>query len=478
MENRADIQNKQDAAYAFAEYAAGLKYENIPETAVNMTKQDIFDSLSTALAGSSVQGIREMMKVADGWGGNPQATCFVFGKKYPANVAGMINTVMIHGYDFDDTHDTAMMHSGCMIVSAALAAAEKEGTVSGRDLIAAVTAGLDIHCRIATAATVVITESGWVYTPTFGIFGAVAAAGRVMGLNAEQMLNAFGIAYAQAAGNYQAITDSAMTKRMQPGFATRAAILSCELAKEGIVGAHNVFEGKYGIFHVYLNDRYTPETLTKDLGQVFAHEEMAFKPWPCGRPSQPPITVALEAREKYHPDPAQIERVKLYMNQHIYNASCVPKEKRNYPKTVVDCQFSIPYGVACALTYGKVGLSDFTEAGLARKDVLDLTARIEGIVDPEIEAAYHAQVCPLKVVIQIHMKDGSVYEHTTDIVLGHKKKPMTEQDFDNKMKDCLQMCALDMAADTPARIRTLVDGLERLEDSCELIRAMVAGEQA
>ncbi len=141
------------------------------------------------------------------------------------------------------------------------------GGVSGRDFIAAVTAGLDIHCRLGLASTIGIVESGYVYTPLLGIFGGAAAAGRIMKLTSEEMLNAFGIVYAQCAGNYQAITDSAWTKRFQPGFASRAAVEAVQLAKKGIIGAKNIFEGKFSLYHVYLHDRYDPEVARKGLGR-------------------------------------------------------------------------------------------------------------------------------------------------------------------------------------------------------------------
>ena len=169
-----------------------------------------------------------------------ESSLFVFGKKYPAHIAAMINTVMIHGFDYDDTHDHAMMHCGAIMLSTALAVAEAQGGVNGKELLAALTAGLDIQCRLGMAATIGIVESGWVYTPLMGIFGATATAGRLMGLNEDEMLNAFGIAYGQASGNYQAIADSAWTKRLQPGLASRAAVMSCQLAKKGFIGAKNI----------------------------------------------------------------------------------------------------------------------------------------------------------------------------------------------------------------------------------------------
>lgn len=462
----------QDIAFDLARYAAELRLEDLPASAVAATKQDIFDSLSTGIAGSSAQGIQEMLELADDWGGKPQATAFVFGTRVPAHVAAWVNAAMIHGYDYDDTHDVAMMHCGCIVVSCALAAAELMDGISGADLIAAVTAGLDIHCRLGIATTVGIVESGYVYTPLMGVFAGAAAAGRVMGLTPAQMVNAFGIAYSQAAGNYQAITDSAWTKRMQPGFAAKAAVTACELAKKGVVGAQNTFEGKYGFYHVYLHDRYNPASLREGLGQVFTHEDLAFKPWPCGRPNQPPINAALEAHDKFGLKPEEIAHVEIRVNEHLYVAGCIPEDVRKHPETIVQGQFSIPYNAACALVNGKVGLSDYTLEGIRRPDVLAMAAKIDGVIDPDIERDYHAKVCP--TVIRIETTDGRILEHRLEKTLGCKEKPMTAKDIAAKMSDCISFSAKPMPAGTAAVIRDLVDRLEHLDDCRWLVQAMRA----
>lgn len=462
----------QDVAFRLAEYASSLQLKDISASAVKATKVNIFDTLSTGIAGSSALGISEMMSLADEWGGSPQATAFVFGKKYPAHVAAWLNTVMMHGYDYDDTHDVAMLHTGAVVISSALAAAEKIGGVIGADLLAGIAAGLDIHCRLGLAATIGIVESGWVYTELMGTFGATAAAGRVMGLTKEEMINALGIAFSHTGGSYQTITDSVWMKRIQPGFASKHAVIACEMAKKGITGIRNTFEGKYGFYNLYLNGRYNPEPLTADLGVRFAQEELSYKPFPCCRPNHPAIDAALEARKKFNLDPNKVKHVEVRVNEHLYVCSCSPEEIRKHPKTIVQCQFSIPYTVACALVNGKVGLSDFTEASIKRPDVLALTAKVDGVVDEEIEKNYRAKVCPVDIIIET--TDGQTLRHHLSATLGSPQKPMTNEDFAAKLDDCISFSALPMPEDTQSRIRNLVDNLETLENSNEIVKAMLA----
>jgi 2-methylcitrate dehydratase PrpD len=161
---------------------------------------------------------------------------------------------MGHALDFDDTLDRAgNIHLGASTLAASMAAAERHGGASGCDFVLAVVLGLDVACRLALAATI---DRGWHRTAIIGIFGATAAAGKLLGLSVEQLVNAFGIAYSQAAGNRQCIVDGALTKRFQAGQAASAAVLSALLAQEGFTGARQVFAGRYGFFPMYQPEGY------------------------------------------------------------------------------------------------------------------------------------------------------------------------------------------------------------------------------
>lgn len=461
-----------DFTYDVAKYVVNTNYSDIPAEVIEATKRDIYDSLSTAIAGSSAPGIAEILELCSDWGGTEQSSAFVFGRKFPAQSTAFVNAAMIHAYDYDDTHDVAMMHCGCITVSTALAVAEMLGGVSGEDFLTAVTIGLDIHCRLGIATKVGIITSGYVYTPLMGVFAGVCAAGKLMKLTEEQLINALGIAYSQSAGNYQAITDSAWTKKLQPGLAARGAILACELAQKGFIGSRNNFEGVFGFYHVYLQDNYDPEVLRKDLGTYFTGKDLSFKPWPCGRPSQPPINAAIEAYEKFHISADDIEDVEIQVNEHLVKSGCLPVETRNYPKTVVDAQFSIPYGVACGLVNGKYGLPDYSDESLKRADVLEVCSKVRGTVKTEYEEKYHAKVCPVDIIITT--KNGQKYEHHMEYTLGCAEKPMTDKDFAEKMESCIAACITEMPEDTAQKLKNLVDNLEHVSNSNEMVQAMMA----
>lgn len=457
----------RDIAFDLAEYAASLQLSQLPSSAITATKLDLFDTLATTIAGTSAPGVGELLDLFADWGGKGQATVLVHGRRVLAHDAAWVNATMAHATDFDDTHDVAMLHAGVTVIPAALAAAELAGGVGGEEFLVGVTAGLDVVCRLGLASTIGIVESGFIFTQLLGTFGATLAAGRVMGLSSTEMVNALGIAYSQTAGNYQVIRDSALTKRMQPGFAARAALISVQMAKRGIRGTQNTFQGVDGFYRVYLRDRYNPEVVTAGLGSRFEHENLSFKPYPCMRPLHVPIDAALEARRKWQLTPDQIRRVEVRFNEHTYSAGCTPVDAKKAPRTPIDGQFSIPYVVAAALAHGRVGLTDFTWAGVARPEVLELAAKVDGVVDEDIERGWRARVSP--VIIRIETTDGQWLEHRVD-----HAHAMNQAEFDAKLADCMAASGRPMRKGMAAHITALVDRLESLPDISELVCAMAA----
>jgi 2-methylcitrate dehydratase PrpD len=238
----------------------------------------------------------------------------------------------------------------------------------------AVALGLDVSCRIALAST---TDRGWHRTAAMGVFGAAAAAGKLLRLMPEQMLAAFGVAYSHAAGNRQCILDGALTKRMQAGQAASAGVFSAVLAQTGFTGARNIFDGRFGFFELYQPHGYDAAVLLRDLGTAFRGEALSYKPYPCGRPLHAAIDAALVARAQLPVEcPADIGAVTIEADpaSHGDQFECGPAKRR--PTQVVEAQFAQPFLVATALVHGKVGIAEVD--GLGDPAVLALSDRIAG----------------------------------------------------------------------------------------------------
>jgi len=460
----------EDFAVVLARFACGLSLPDLAEPVIAAAKANIFDTLACAAAGSGARGVAEARDLALEWAGAPQATILAFGDKVPAHHAAWVNGTMAHARDYDDTHDAAILHAGVSVIPAALAAAEWRGGVRGGDFVAAVAAGLETICRLGIATRIGIIESGWMYTPLFGHFGATIAAGRVLGLDVMQMVNALGIVYSQAAGNHQVTRDGALTKRMQPGFAAQAALVSVHLARRGVRGAQATFEGTDGFLRVYLRDRCDRDVLRKDLGAQYEFTQLSYKPYPCCRFNHTGIDAALALRTSAGVSAERVRHVRIGVNRQAYEAVATPIDVRKAPATIVHAQFSLPYTVAAALVDGRVGLGHFTDASIRREDILALAQRVDVFVDDDIDREWGRNVSPADFCVE--MDDGTTHRQRIDWPLGHPRRPMSASDFAAKAIDCFRASPLKLHEDSSRRLHRLVDTLESSADVRTLVHAL------
>ncbi|VTU24906.1 MmgE/PrpD family protein [Variovorax sp. PBL-E5] len=460
----------EDFAVVLARFACHLSLDKLPAPAIAAARMNVLDTLACAAAGSSAAAVAETRELAVEWGGAPQASLLIFGDKVPAHHAAWVNGTMAHARDYDDTHDAAVLHAGVSVVPAALAAAELRGGVGGADLLAAVAAGLETICRLGVATRIGIVESGYMYTSLFGHFAATVAAGRVLGLDQAQMVNAIGIAYSQVAGNHQVTRDGALTKRMQPGFAAKSALMSVQLAQRKVRGAQATFEGEDGFLRVYLHDRCDRDALREGLGERYEFTQLSYKPYPCCRLNHSAIDAALALREAHAIRAGQVRRIRVGINRQAHEAVCTPIEVRKTPRSVVHAQFSLPYTVAAAIVDGGVRLGHFEQASLGREDILALAQRIDPYVDKDIEREWGRNVTP--ALMHVEMNDGTTHSLRVDQPLGHPERPMTAAAMDAKAIDCFRAAARPLHADAAARLRRLVESIETCADVSALARAL------
>lgn len=459
----------EDFAFVLGRFACELSLGDLTAPVIAAVKANVFDTLACATAGSSAPAVAETRELAVEWAGAPQATILVFGEKVPAHHAAWVNGTMAHARDYDDTHDAAVLHAGVSVIPAALAAAELRHGARGSDFIAGVAAGLETICRLGVATQIGIIESGYMYTSLFGHFAATVAAGRVLGLDPVQMVNAIGIAYSQVAGNHQVTRDGALTKRMQPGFAAQAALVSAQLAQRGVRGAQATFEGIDGFLRVYLRDRCDRDALRAGLGEHYEFTQLSYKPYPCCRFNHTVIDAALALRAS-GVTAERVRRIRVGVNRQAYQAVCTPFEVRKAPGTIVHAQFSIPFTVAAALLDGRVELRHFTESSIRREDILALAQRVDGFVDDDIERDWGRNISPAQMHVELN--DGTTHSLRVDWPLGHPRRPMSTADFDAKAADCFRASALSLREDAPRQLRNLVDGLETLDDVRSLARVL------
>ena len=447
-----------DPAWPLARHVCRTGHADLPASAVESARRDILDTFGCMLGGSGSPGIDELCAVAGHWGGREESRVLLRGIRLPAPQAALLNASMGHALDFDDTLDTGgSIHPGVSVLASVLAVADSLRGIKGRDVLLATALGLDISCRVAFASTL---DRGWHRTAAMGVFGATAAAGKLIGLTAEEMLNAFGIAYSHAAGTRQCILDGALTKRMQAGQAASAGVFSAVLAQTGFTGAHNIFNGRFGFLELYQPSGHDASLLVRDLGAVFHGEVLSYKPYPCGRPLHAAIDAALAARAALGITRSEdIEAVTIEADPagHAEQFGGAPAKRR--PTQVVEAQFAQPFLVATALVHGKVGIADVD--GLGDAAVLALADRITG-------AARDGRA-KRSLSITVRRSGGcSVTVEAADPI-GSPRRPLSEAQLEAKFRDCagnarrpLPEASVDAALTAIAQLETLADARELL----------------
>ncbi len=455
-----------DVAFTLADNVVRVNYDDLNTTAIDMTKKDIFDVLGVATAGSAALGVAEVAGLFKEWGGKKESTIIGYDCMVPAPSAALVNGMMSHALDYDDGHDKSMVHAAASVVSAAFAVAQRRGKTNGRDFITAVALGVDIMSRMAMGAKTNLRVSGWVYSCIFGYFGAAAAAGKILSLDKDRMVNAFGIAYSQTAGSFQSIADAVLTKRAQLGFAARAGVFSALLAERGITGPWNCIEGEYGIYNNYIKGEYDPIPVISDLGKRFEVEDIGFKAYPSCGYTHGPIFSTLTLMKENGIKPDDILEINVSTGK---NAGDLfkPLERKRRPPGVPDAQFSIPYTVGVAVIKGSVGIGDFTPEAIKDPRVLEVAQKVNPIIMPELT---RREVDPS--IVEIRTKDDKRFSRRMDNRKGTPENPMSPEEFADKFRDCMAHGRKPILKQKTEKIMKLLNNLEDIDDVGKVIRML------
>ena len=457
-----------DAITHIVEHIVRTGYDDLPPESVESAKRQVLDSLATAMGGARKPGVGELVAMVKEWGGTEQSSIIGYGFKCPAPHAAQVNSSMIHSLDYDDGHPVALVHMGTLTVSTCFAMAERQGGLDGKALITALALGGDVLARLGLASrpNSSLISGGFHPTTLFGVLGAAAMAGKIMGLEAQTLIHAVGLAYHQCGGAGAGVKDGALAKRMGPGMAVKAGICAALMARQGITGDCHPLEGPTGLFKLYMGGDYDISILLSKLGERFENVNIGDKPYPCCGLTHACIDAALALRSGHDPDLDQIKEIHLYVGSSAYDLT-QPIDVKRHPRTIVDAQFSVPYVVATALVKGKVTLEDFTEQGIQNAAVLALTPKIVAHHDPALDR--HG-VEPGKVALM--MADGRELSEYVEFCKGTVQNPMTFDDCAAKFRECAPFAIHPPAGDRIEHIIERIGNLENEADATQIIRML------
>jgi 2-methylcitrate dehydratase PrpD len=344
-----------------------------------------------------------------------------------------VNGVAAHGLEMDDTHQPGSLHPGVTVFSAALALLDEEGPENGgaARFVPAVIAGYEVACRVAVALQPADHyDRGFHPTATAGAFGAAMAAGLVAGLDEDELVNALGIAGSMPAGLMEFLTDGTWTKRLHPGWAAHAGISAMRLAQSGYTGPATVFEGRHGFLSAYA-PHPRPEALTDGLGDEFQILRTSIKAHACCRYKQAPIDGIIQIMRDRSLTADDVERVTIGVLGAGWEIIAAPDEQKRDPRSVVDAQFSMPYGAAVALLRGSASPAEYTPAVIADAAVRQAMARVVCVRDPALDGDFPAR---WPATVAIRTRDGRSFSTRIDFPKGDPENPLTPAELEAKFR--------------------------------------------
>src|SRR2546425_724502 len=338
-----------------AEFVAALRYEDLPPDVVAAAKRHMLDAVGVALAASAIGAGGPVIEMTRSWAGARESSIIGYDFGAPAPWAALANGTLTHALDFDDTHVESVVHPSAFVVPAAMAVGEEIGA-SGRDLIVAAVAGYEVSTRIGAAAPGRFHVRGQHTTGLCGTFGAAAVAGRLWGLTADEIAQAFGIAGSQSSGLFAYLADGSETKRFHAGWAAQGGIVAADLARRSFTGPATIFEGPHGFYDAFLTgESHDASRIVRGLGTEWESTRIAIKPYPACHF----VHAFMDAARRLGVRAGDVEEITCAVAPAAVGIVCEPREPRLAPGSTYAAQFSLPFAVASAVVGGREGLELF-----------------------------------------------------------------------------------------------------------------------
>src|SRR5687768_2825852 len=348
-----------------ARFVAESRLGDIPEATQHEGKRALLNWLGCAIGGSRDETVERALAAIDPFSGPRTASLIGRGEKLDPLNAALVNGLGSNILDYDDTHMKTVIHPTVPIAAAVFALAEHRHA-TGAQLLEAFILGVEVECRIGNAVSPEHYAIGWHITATCGVFGAAAAAGKLLGLDAARMTWALGIAATQASG--LTATMGSMSKSYNMGHAAKSGLIAALLAETGFTSSDRGIEAPRGFAHVSSRSVNLNE-ITDRLGETWELSWNAYKPFPCGIVLHAAIDGCIALRNEHRLTAEGIDRVETRLHPLALDLAGKPA-----PTTGLEGKLSVYHAVAVALLYGKAGVAEFTDECVRRPEVLALRA--------------------------------------------------------------------------------------------------------
>lgn len=409
-----------DVTRTLAHNLVASRYEEIPEAARHEASRALLNWLGCAIGASRHETVERALAAVAPCAGPPQAA--VLGRRERLDVlhAALVNGISSHVLDFDDTHVRAI-HPSAPVFPALLALAEWRKT-SGAQLAHAFILGVEAEERVGLSVFPEHYAIGWHITGTAGVFGAAAAAGRLLGLDARQMTRALGIAATQASGLREMF--GSMCKSLHPGRAAQSGLTAALLASRGFTSSEQAIEAPRGFARV-LSTRFEPSVITDGWGGRYELMNNMYKPYACGLVVHAAIDGCIELKREHGIAPEDVERIELAVSPLVMELTA-----RKAPQSGLEGKFSVYHAVAAALIYGAAGEAQFSDACVRDAAVIALRERVTAHADTSIGRT--------EARVTLVLRDGRTCSKHVPHALGTLERPMSDADLEAKFRGLVE----------------------------------------
>ena len=444
-----------------AEFAAELRYEDLPRPVIEAAKVYILDNLASGLVGSGTPWAQMVMGLARE--SAPTGPCSLFAQRETTSpaYAALVNGTMIGGFECDHALVEGSCHPSAAVFPAILAVAERDH-LDGATFLVAMAAGYEVMCRVGLAATRAVEDQRGFHGPgTNAPFGGAAGAGRALGLDRDRLVHALGIAGSHGAGLLEFAKEGAMTKRIHVARGAQTGLESATLAAEGFTGPTTVLEGDRGFLRVYSPSPQS-ELLVEDLGKRYHLLDILVKAYPCHGSFHAVIEAIWRFRQNHSLRAGELEAVRIVGSKRMMEERLSAGE----PTSILGAQYSLPFSAAIALCRDAGDPRSFSEETLWDPEVRSLAKRIELAVDSErFGAAWGAGAeVSLTTLGNSHTLGATDWK-------GAPSNPYVYSEMGDKFR---RYAAPYLTSTSQEEIITKVDRLEQLEDMSNLIELLRA----
>ena len=407
-----------------AAFAAALHFDDIPAPVLRRTEDLFLDWTGSALAGKSARAVQAIEAYARSMGpADGAAEVLITRRLTSPHFAAMVNAAASHVVEQDDVHNGSVFHPAAVVFPPALAVAQSIGA-SGREFLAAVVAGYEVGIRVGEF----LGRSHYRIfhtTATAGTLAAAAATGRLLRLDATQMLHAFGSAGTQAAGLWEFLRDAADSKQLHCAHAASTGLASAYLARDGFTGARQILEGAQGLAAGMSSDA-DPSRLTAGLGSRWATVETSFKYHASCRHTHPSADALLLLMREHRLKPDDIAAVVAQVHQGAIDVL----GRVDVPATVHQAKFSMGTVLALVAEHGHAGLDEFDRHFLA-PGVAALRDKVSMELDAEVDSAY-----PQRWIgkVTVRTRDGGTLQARVDEPKGDPGNTLSRPELEDKAR--------------------------------------------